>query len=374
MEQIVHSETENYDTILKFLRLHQTNRIMVVCGNSFFSQKICEDFTNLEKQELIKIIYFTDFTPNPTYEAVVEGTKIFIEEECQVIIAVGGGSAIDVAKCIKLFAVMDSKEDYLLQELKESTIPFLAMPTTAGTGSESTKFSVIYKEGKKLSIEHESELPEIVLLDSTMLSTLPMYHRKATMLDALCHAIESYWSVYSNEKSKEHASKAIRMILENKEAYLKNYIEGNKKMLLAANLAGRAINITKTTAGHAMCYKITGIYGYAHGHAAALCVNALWPYMLQSSEKCIDKRGRSYFYGCMTELGRLMGGKSAMDGAILFSELFESLELSIPMITEEDMKVLVDAVNTERLKNHPIALNKKSITALYRNIGGKNEG
>ena len=118
-------------------------------------------------------------------------------------------------------------------------------------------------------------------MDASALKTLPIYQKKSTMMDALCHSIESYWSVNSTEESNKYSKQAIQTILENKDAYLANKDLGNANMLKAAYLAGKAINITQTTAGHAMSYKLTSLYGIAHGHAVAICISKLWEYMLE---------------------------------------------------------------------------------------------
>ena len=147
------------------------------------------------------------------------------------------------------------------------------MPTTAGTGSEATRYAVIYFDGEKQSISDYSCIPSAVLMDASVLKTLPIYQKKSTMMDAFCHAIESYWSVNSSEESRQYSRRAIQLIMENKDLYIGNDETGNTQMLKAAHLAGKAINLTQTTAGHAMCYKLTSLYGIAHGHAAALCVS-----------------------------------------------------------------------------------------------------
>lgn len=94
------------------------------------------------------------------------------------------------------------------------------------------------------------------------------------MCDVLCHAIESFWSVNSMEESRRYSREAIRLILWHRDGYPANEAGANKGMLVAANVAGRAIRITQTTAGYAMCYKITGLFGIAHGDAVALCDSA----------------------------------------------------------------------------------------------------
>ena len=341
---------------------------MLVCGRSINKQKIDKYFKVISKTINVVIIRFMDFESNPSYKSVVKGVRIFREEHCDAIIAVGGGSAIDVAKCIKLYTGLPGageNGEWLCMKPKSAKIPFLAMPTTAGTGSEATRYAVIYYNGKKQSITSENSIPDTVLLDSSCLETLPLYQKKATMMDALCHAIESFWSVNSTKESKEYSKAAIRGILENMDAYLKNDRTAMDAILAAANTAGKAINITQTTAGHAMCYKITALFGVAHGHAAILCVLVLFPWMLENTGKCIDPRGEEYVRSVLDEIGKTMGAADARGGAKRVEEIFDRLELEVPKATEEQHRELMTSVNLERLKNHPIALDEAVISSLY---------
>lgn len=343
-------------------------KILLVCGESI------NNYTTLNHKLLksrVPIVRFTDFHPNPDYGSVVRGVEVFRSEGCDSIMAVGGGSAIDVAKCIKLFSNMTGSGDnggFLRQKIVPNTIPFLAMPTTAGTGTEATRYAVIYYEGKKQSVTSNSIIPQAVVMDPGVLRTLPMYHRKATMCDALCHAVESYWSVNSTKESQAFAKSAIEGVLTYMDGYLGNTEEGNAGMLRAANDAGKAINISQTTAGHAMCYMITTLFGFAHGHAAMLCNRALLPWMLKNTDKCCDPRGEEYLRSTLDELGRILGGRDAADGAARLDAIFGSLELERPNISEEQLSVLTDAVNPVRLKNHPVTLDAETIESLYREI------
>ncbi len=343
-------------------------RTLLVCGRSF------ESFDAL-KQKLdtinVPIIRFSDFKPNPLYESVVKGVKLFREEGCDSIMAVGGGSAMDVAKCIKLFAGFPgdgADGSWLKADNTPKDIPFIAMPTTAGTGSEATRYAIIYYNGEKQSVTNDSIIPDTVLFDANVLKTLPMYQKKATMCDALCHAIESFWSVSSTPESKDICRKAIRGILDNLKGYLDNTDEGNKGMLMAAYEAGRAINITRTTAGHAMCYKITSLLGCAHGHSVILCVRMLYPHMIESIEKCTDPRGKDYLRETIDELGRLLGGSDALSGAERLNEFFNELELEVPAVTKEQLRIMVDGVQTNRLGNYPVSLDTEDVRELYRKI------
>ena len=343
-------------------------KVLLVCDSSIgFMKEFCAKLDEIRTP----VIRFSDFQPNPLYESVAEGVKLFREEQCDSIMAVGGGSAMDVAKCIKAYCGMDgdgADGGFLKQEIMPNGIPFLAMPTTAGTGSEATRYAVIYYGGKKQSVTSESFIPETVLMDPGVLKTLPPYQKKATMCDALCHAVESFWSVNSTEESRQYSRDAIRDVLEHMEGYLENTEAGNAGMLMAAHKAGKAINITQTTAGHAMCYKITSLLGCAHGHAAILCDRVLYPWMIRNTDKCIDPRGPEYLAKTLDEIGQALGCADAQSGAEKLAGLFERLGLEIPEAAESQYEELKTSVNPDRLKNHPIALSTETIDHLYHEI------
>ena len=371
MEQKIISAENNYRELDHWFLNNGLEKVLLVCGKSIARQKINKYFETVPERLGVKMIRFMDFAPNPLYESVVKGVELFRQEDCRGIIAVGGGSAMDVAKCIKLYSNMKgtgAEGDFLRQTIEPNEIPFLAMPTTAGTGSEATRYAVIYFAGAKQSVSDYSCIPSTVLMDSSVLKTLPEYQKKSTMMDALCHAIESFWSVNSTEESRGFSREAIERIMANKDAYLANTDEGNTAMLRAANLAGKAINITQTTAGHAMCYKITSLFGCAHGHAAALCNRVLFPWMIENTDKCLDSRGREYLDRILGEIGLVLGGDDAASGAKMFAELFDSLSLDVPAASQEQFQILRTSVNPVRLKNYPIKLNAETIDDLYHKI------
>ena len=370
MQKILSSENSYRDLDRWFLN-NGLEKVLLVCGKSIGRQAVNAYFEAVPERLGVQIVRFTDFAPNPQYESVVRGVEVFRNEGCRGIIAVGGGSAMDVAKCIKLYSNLPgtgADGAWLKAEIIPNEIPFLAMPTTAGTGSEATRYAVVYYDGAKQSISDYSCIPEAVLMDPGMLKTLPAYQKKATMMDALCHAVESFWSVNSTEESREYSRAAIRGVLAHMDAYLANADEGNAGMLLAANTAGKAINITQTTAGHAMCYKITSLFGCAHGHAAALCDRVLFPWMAENAARCTDPRGAAYLARTLDEIGRAMGCENAAAGAAKLKELFDGLGLEVPAATEEQFALLKTSVNPVRLKNHPIALDAETIDALYHQI------
>lgn len=340
-----------------------SERILLVCDGSYKFLKIGSYF-----DALTNVVKFSDFKPNPDYDSVRKAVALYRSEGCSSIVAVGGGSAIDLAKCVKLYANMNDDKEYIEQEIVPNEIPLIAVPTTAGTGSEATRYAVIYYQGNKQSVTHEGCIPSTVIFDASALDTLPDYQRKSTMLDALCHAIESFWSVNSTDESKVYSKEAIKLILENMDGYLANDKTANRNMLNAANTAGKAINITQTTAGHAMCYKLTSLFGIAHGQAAAMCVRKLLPYMVPHTDKCIDVRGEDYLNHTFVEIANAMGCDSVETMCERFDSIYCSLDLPKVSYTEEDITTLTHSVNPVRLKNHPIALDLETIESLYRQI------
>lgn len=303
--------------------LFKNKRIFLVCDSIF---------ERLEVSQIINkyvITKFCDFKPNPTIDEVQNGVKLFNKNKYDLLVAVGGGSSIDVAKCIKYY----SKEN----------ITFIAIPTTAGTGSESTKFAVVYKNDEKQSISSNDILPDYSILDESVLCTLPEYVRKTTMLDALCHSIESFWSKKATKESQELSVRAIKKIMKYKNMYLNNITKGNKEMLKAANIAGQAINITTTTAAHAMSYKLTSIYKISHGHACAICLPEVW------------------------KINKSIIPNITIDD---FISLLDELKIWKPVSKKkhEDIQILVKSVNLERLSNNPVLLNKEQIKKMYERI------
>ena len=371
MEQRIITARDNYIEFDQWIQGNGCKKILMVCdGSIWYMDGFNKHLEEVEKTG-VEMIGFRDFQPNPLYESVVKGVELFNDEKCDGIMAVGGGSALDVAKCIKLYSNLpgDGADGaWLKAEIVPNSIPFIAMPTTAGTGSEATRYAVIYYNDAKQSVTSESFIPSTVLMDPNALKTLPLYQKKATMMDALCHAIESFWSVNSTEKSKEYSRAATQAVLKHMDGYLANTEEGNAGMLKAAHTAGQAINITQTTAGHAMCYKITSLFHSAHGHAAILCDRILFPWMAENTDKCTDPRGEEYLKATLDEIGRAMGCKDATEGAEKLRVIFDSLELEVPTATAEQFEILKNSVNPVRLKNHPIALDVDTIDSLYHNI------
>ena len=261
---------------------------------------------------------FNQFEVNPKLNDVYTGIGLLNNTKFDLVIAVGGGSVIDMAKLINILAVQKDNdlEKYINDNalITENGLPLVAIPTTAGTGSEATHFSVVYIDNIKYSLAHYFMLPNYAIINAELSCNLPSHIVAASGMDALSQAVESYWSVKSTEKSKIFASESIVLILE----VLQDAVKGDKQariiMSKAANLAGKAINITTTTAPHAISYPITTYFQLQHGHAVALTLGHFFEinYNFQDID-IVDPRGSNYLKNTMEQLYTMFGVKSALE-------------------------------------------------------------
>jgi alcohol dehydrogenase class IV len=175
-----------------------------------------------------------------------------LPERIDAYIAVGGGTAIDTAK--------------LVRGLEEPLPPFLAVPTTAGTGAETTRFAVYYDHGVKKSADDVRYLPTDQILIPEFTATQSPYQRASTEFDAYAQAVESLWAVGATDESRAYARKALDLMAAGEQ-------------MLGSYWAGRAIDISRTTAAHALSYYMTANYGIPHGHA----VYMMFPYVCKAN-------------------------------------------------------------------------------------------
>ncbi len=293
---------------------------------------------------------FSDFEPNPDYASIVEGANLFKTQKCDCLVSIGGGSSIDVAKGIKYI-------------LKNKGLKHIAIPTTSGTGCESTQFAVVYKEERKISLDSEELLPNVAILDGSLIASLSDFQKRCTLLDAMCQCIESHWSVNSTEESREYSLTGLNMILSNREQYLQNDPEANKNMLIGANFSGRAINITRTTAPHALSYVITKEHGIPHGCAVALTIIQFWKYLLSNLKNTTHPMGESFMEDRLNELSRVFGGDTLYEGLDAANKII--IETLPEMHTENfNVSKISSSIDKDRLRNFPLDLNNDDIAEI----------
>lgn len=369
MSQKIINGISNLHAILKEVGC---KKLFLVIDSSYPFLNIRDVIEALPVEEKVR---FSDFTPNPLYEQVCNGIELLNSSHCDTILAVGGGSAIDVAKCIKLAVLAEEGNAAIIPPLVSqrlpidgTKIPFIAIPTTAGTGSESTHNAVMYYEGAKQTVTNDGVLPDYAVLEPSVLKTLALYQKKCTMMDALCQGIESWWSINSTDESKVYSKKTVELIMANWRKYIfENDEEAAAKIMLAANYGGRAINITQTTAPHAMSYKITSLYKLPHGHAVAVCLPEVWQYMIDHPEECIDKKGYEYLHEVFVEIAKTMKANTIKEAIFLFRKMMKDMELCKPVTNNYklDLNILTSSVNPVRLKNNPIRLKENALHDIY---------
>lgn len=355
------------------LSISVNDRILLISGKGSFevsgAMELLKNAVVLEQT-----VRFFDFNINPTYEDVQRGLDIFYDVKPAAVLAVGGGSVLDMAKLIRFFGASGLPVSKRLGKLPENVevqdIPLIAVPTTAGTGSEATCFSVMYKDKVKYSVEHDAMLPDVVLLIPELTEAQSPYQTACSGYDAFAQAVESYWAVGATHQSQEWAAKAIDLCLKHLEnAVLNPSADDRKGMLLAAHWAGRAINISKTTAAHAMSYALTSYYGVPHGHAVALLLPHVFKFNAETAE------GYGGLEETIKDLCGLLNCGSVADAFSFIKQVAERTGLGMEWAKasgvnmDEVRECIVNHVNLDRLTNNPSRLSLDDIGQIASCIG-----
>jgi alcohol dehydrogenase len=318
---------------------------------------------------------FSDILPNPTLEQVERGVAAFRNSKADLVVAIGGGSVMDTAKSLNLLAAQEGDAlSYIKKErvITERGKPLVAIPTTAGTGAEVTRFAVVYVDKVKYSLSHEFLVPTYVVLDSEFTHSMPPRITAETGMDALAQCIESFWSKKATEESKEYARKGIELILSHVVKAVHNSTpEAREAMAQGAHLSGKAINISETTACHALSYPFTAHFNVPHGHAVALTLPAMIEFNAETMEKDVAAELFSLLgANPSTSLGASIAAEAAENIRSLMKEI--GLETKISKLGIESLEQIQDLVlkeiNLERLGNNPRNLTPADIRLILQKI------
>ncbi|MCP6719464.1 MAG: iron-containing alcohol dehydrogenase [Patescibacteria group bacterium] len=324
-----------------------------------------------------KIEVFDRVTPNPTLLQVEKLRRKIKDFETELIIAIGGGSTLDMGKSTSILSGHSGKLMSFLtkkRKLNKKGIPFVAIPTTAGTGSEVTPWATIWKDKTKYSLSSPLMFPYAALCDPELTLTMPSYLTACTGMDALCQAIEAYWSIHSTLLSDIHAEKAIPLIINNLKKTVKNPQDlfYREQMMTASLEAGRAFSQTATTAVHAVSYPITSYFNIPHGHACALILPSFLKYNYNVSDKnCNDKRGTKFIRQKIKKIIKLLGCNNIDDASTKIKSLMSviRLETSLSKAGVNDIEIIVEqGFNPDRVVNNPRLLTKNNLRDLLKEI------
>ena len=377
MDQIVYSGFGSYKKLEAVLENHRPQKIFLVTDPNAFKQSGANELLSKILNQYA-IIQFSDFELNPKINDVLKGGRIFNESECDFILAVGGGSVMDMAKAVSISAIQTKGLKEIILKgwpLLDRKTPTVMVPTTAGTGCESTHFAVVYIDKTKHSLEHPSILPDYAILDSTFTEKLPPYITACTGMDAFCQAIESFWSVNSTEESRIYSKKAIELILSNIVRVVNNPDRKSREnMLKGSNLAGKAINIAKTTAAHSLSYPITSYFNVPHGHAVSLTL----PYFFEfnsdvDTDSLQDKRGIKFVKDRIDELLNILGVTAPVEARNKFFNIMKEIKLETSLLKlgidgEGIENIVRNGFNPQRMGNNPRVVSKYDLKKLLKSI------
>lgn len=266
-------------------------KALVVCGKVMTKNGTVSKLTDLLEENGVGFHVYNDITGEPTDIMIEKGVKVYKESSCDFCIGIGGGSPLDSAKAISAMVALEGKiSDYMGQEIKGEFSPLVLIPTTAGTGSETTKFTVITDTEKdvKMLLKGDDLLPDLAVIDSKLSMSAPKSITAATGMDALTHAVESYTSRKANSLTDVYAISAIKRIFK----YLPiAYADGNNEearyqMSLAAFEAGVCINNASVTLVHGMSRPIGALFHVPHGISNAMLIDECLKYAIDG---CYDK-------------------------------------------------------------------------------------
>ena len=350
------------DTIGKIRSLFFDNgwdNVLLVTGKQSYGTSGAERLIGdcISGQNIIST-RFCSFANNPNIVDLKKGLELTKGLTPSVIIAIGGGSVLDMGKLLRFFFTQEGEIVGGEYKPDGKKIPLIAIPTTAGTGAEATHFAVLYDEqGKKHSIANEAVLPDYAVICPELTYNQTPYVTACSGFDALAQSIESYWNKNATSESDEYALKAMKLIYPSLPIAVNDPTpEARDRMAEGAYWAGRAINITKTTAPHAFSYPFTAHYGIPHGHA----VSMVFPIIaeLNLNQGLIPEAKKQV-------LRTLLGIENDISGTI--RTYIDRLGLD-KLSRDYNVDTILDGISLERLANNPIEISKLEALSILESI------
>lgn len=376
MNQNVYLGEESSQYLNSILNNINSKNILLIRGDK--SYQLCGAKNIIEKKifnNKYSIFEFYDFEINPKIEDLNKGLKYLEGKNIDTILSIGGGSVIDMAKLMRFFYSYQGNIYDNIYQKKRDLLPLIVMPTTSGTGAEATNFSVLYKNNMKYSIAHSSILPDFAIIDPIFTYNNTRYLTACTGFDALSQAIESYWNIYSTKESDQYAIKAIKLLFKNLPIIQKeNTKEIRNEISEGAFWAGKAINITKTTAPHAFSYPFTTYYKIPHGHAVALTFPFFADYNFNANKNQLNKIINFNIYNYkINNLCTILNTNRKENINIFFYEYIKSIGLTYKLPLDLDYKKITENINIQRLTNNPRILTNKDILEIIKDLKIKSE-
>ncbi|WP_085524496.1 iron-containing alcohol dehydrogenase family protein [Tuberibacillus sp. Marseille-P3662] len=353
-------------------------KVFIVTDKGLIDSGVVDNVTNPLAEAGIDYYVFSDVQPNPTADSVMAGVEMYEKEAADMIVMIGGGSAIDFAKALAVGATHSGFVlDYTAgrKPIEDKLPPLFAIPTTIGTGSEVTRVSVITdaEAGRKLVLVSPNIIPKTVFVDPTLTLGLPRQHVAATGSDTLVHAIEAYVSLPANPFTDGIALQAIRMVMDHLPqtyAHAAN-VEARAQVHLASTLAGMAFSLSGLGLVHSLSHPMSARYGVPHGLANAIILPSILDHNLPANPKKYADVARMFDPKLVLEseskaAGSLMPLVRDFLSSLDIPESFSYLGVDF---TEDKVEQLAeDAMNDTTALTNPRKAVKDDIIKIYNKV------
>ncbi|WMJ85999.1 iron-containing alcohol dehydrogenase [Anaerocolumna sp. MB42-C2] len=348
-----------------------SGKIMILSGRRLEAIGTVKKVTDILDEAGIEHVEFLDIEANPSVETVNAATEAYLNNNTAGIIALGGGSPMDVAKAVGVLAVYggDITQYEGGGKVPGKIAPIIAIPTTAGTGSEVTAFSVITDKSRnyKLTVFSNELIPAYALLDPELIMSLPADVAAATGIDALVHGIESYLSKAASPFTEAMAEYAIKSIGRNIRRFVadRSDEEAASSMLLGSTFAGIAFNWARLGDVHAMAHPLGGYFDIPHGIANAI----LLPVVLEYNALADNGKYEVIYHLLKTGKDKIYQGTNSLVEEVkkLLHELQIPEKLSAVGVMEDKIKDMAkDAMKSGNITVNPRKTEIKDIEMLYR--------
>jgi alcohol dehydrogenase len=363
----------SFEDLAQHVQELRGSKALVVLDKYLSEAGFRDEIAKMFEKGKVSSAFFDKIEGEPALELADEGAETALKEGCDIVVGIGGGSAMDVAKAVAIIVTNGGKaEDYLgLNKVQGPGLPTIMIPTTAGTGSEVTFTAVFIRKalGKKEGMNSPWLYPDLALLDPTLTLSLPPEVTAATGIDALCHAIESYTSINSSSMSEMVSLEAIRLISSDLRTCVHDgsNLEARENLLLGSLYAGLGLANAGVTAVHSLSYPLGGKYGISHGVANTV----LLPYVMR-----YNLPGAMEKFAIVAEaMGEVIDDLSIREAADQAVEAVEALivdcDMDIPLealgIKKEDFPDLAKAAMTvaRPLENNPRKVTVKDAVDIY---------
>ncbi len=351
-------------------------RVLLVCGErSFAASGAARILPELEA--VAEVVRFSGFRPNTDARDLATGLELVAAHAPDLVLAVGGGTAMDMAKLLVAYAgrEIDDLDATIAAggRIDDRGLRLVLVPTTSGSGAEATHFAVVYVGHTKHSIAGPALHADAVILDPELSVSGSARQRATSGVDAVAQAVESLWATGATDRSRAFARQALTLLLPALVPFVTSPAPDPglaHDVAHGAHLAGRAIDLSKTTAAHALSYGLTKGYGIPHGHACGLTLGAFIAAHAEATDDQLqDRVDPATHRRVMVEILTLLTVDDGAGAHRRIDQLLASVGLSPGLAangvhTAAQRRALAEGVNTERLGNNPVAYDTAELEAL----------